>query len=55
MFIRQCWDWTEGALLQCLYGSAGIGLRLRCYSVCIRICVREEGVAEFVYDFEVDI
>jgi len=30
-----------------LYDSAGIGLRLHCYSVYCRICVREEGVAEF--------
>ena len=30
-----------------LYGSAGIGLRLHFYSVCRRICLREEGVAEF--------
>ena len=30
-----------------LYGSAGIGLRLHCYSVYRRICLREEDVAEF--------
>ena len=30
-----------------LYGSAGIGLRLHCYSVYRGICLREVGVAEF--------